>query len=381
MQRIDPAEVQQQLLQFKGQRPYLHLETTNGAYAAEGLQGQKAMAVGVYVRNGQIDVQDVQIAGSGPYRIGLAMPGGWLYAEGLTHWRAEAGRIELAGRDAQDRIAVAFQLSLTPFRFETEERVLPVPGVTPLPAPAGVPPHGPVGPPDPPAGSGTAVVSSVGPERHVLVILPHPDDETLACGGTIVLHTRAGNPVTYACATLGEMGRNMGNPALATRETLYALRQQELLSALRELGVQELRLLGIWDKTVEFQDPAALAARVRRVIEDVNPSLVLAYHPQYSVHPDHMALGAAVVAAVHSMPPERRPRLHVRAFGRNVAELGDPDIVVDVRAVMDAKLAAARAHRSQTEFMLKQWETSVAGDEAARKEAEERWAEEKYWIM
>lgn len=380
MQPIDAAKVSEALRAFAGQRAWLHLETTNGAYAAEGLQGQKAMAVGVYLRNAELEVRDVQIAGTGPYRVGLDTPGGWLYAEGLTHWTSAPGRVELAGRDAQDRLAVAFQISLTPFRFEAEERIVPVPGVTPLPAPPDAPATGPSPTADPARGSAT-VVTSVGPERHVLVILPHPDDETLATGGTIALHTRRGNPVTYACGTLGEMGRNMGTPALATRETLWALREQELLAALRELGVQELRLLGIWDKTTEFRDRAALVAQLRRLIDDVNPSLVITYHPEYSVHPDHMALGAAAVEAVHSMPDAVRPRLHVRAFGSRVGDLGDPDLIVDARSVMDVKLAAVRAHRSQTGFMLKQWEAGAAGDVEAQRNAEERWAEEKYWIM
>ena len=51
-------------------------------------------------------------------------------------------------------------------------------------------------------------------ERHVLVIFPHPDDETFSSAGTIASYIDAGVPVTYACLTLGQMGRNLGNPPL-----------------------------------------------------------------------------------------------------------------------------------------------------------------------
>lgn len=51
-------------------------------------------------------------------------------------------------------------------------------------------------------------------ERHVLVIFPHPDDETFSSAGTIASYIEAGIPVTYACLTLGQMGRNLGNPHL-----------------------------------------------------------------------------------------------------------------------------------------------------------------------
>ena len=40
-------------------------------------------------------------------------------------------------------------------------------------------------------------------ERHVLVIFPHPDDETFSSAGTIASYIEKGIPVTYACLTLG----------------------------------------------------------------------------------------------------------------------------------------------------------------------------------
>lgn len=51
-------------------------------------------------------------------------------------------------------------------------------------------------------------------ERHVLVIFPHPDDETFSSAGTLASYIQKGIPVTYACLTLGQMGRNLGNPHL-----------------------------------------------------------------------------------------------------------------------------------------------------------------------
>ena len=65
-------------------------------------------------------------------------------------------------------------------------------------------------------------------ERHVLVIFPHPDDEAFGVSGTIASYIEMGVPVTYACLTLGEMGRNLGNPPFANRETLPAIRKKEL---------------------------------------------------------------------------------------------------------------------------------------------------------
>ncbi|RHW40264.1 bacillithiol biosynthesis deacetylase BshB2 [Neobacillus notoginsengisoli] len=197
-------------------------------------------------------------------------------------------------------------------------------------------------------------------ERHVLVIFPHPDDEAFGVSGTIAMHTKNGTPVTYACLTLGEMGRNMGNPPFATRESLPGIRKEELLEAARVLGIGDLRMLGYRDKTIEFLDEGKLAAQITSIIQEVNPSLIITFYPGYSVHPDHEATARAVVRAVREMAPGKRPKLHCVAFSHNCEEeLGDADIVYDITPVADIKLDAIRAHRSQTQQMVKDMEEKL----------------------
>ncbi|WP_040206828.1 bacillithiol biosynthesis deacetylase BshB2 [Neobacillus jeddahensis] len=190
-------------------------------------------------------------------------------------------------------------------------------------------------------------------ERHVLVVFPHPDDEAFGVSGTIATHVQNGTPVTYACLTLGEMGRNMGNPPFTNRENLPKIRKAELQEAARALGIQDLRMLGFRDKTIEFEDEEKLTNTITAIIEEVNPSLIITFYPGYSVHPDHDATGAAVVRAVEKMPVTARPTLHCVAFSNNcVDELGEADIVHNITPVAKIKLAAIQAHRSQTEQMF-----------------------------
>lgn len=189
-------------------------------------------------------------------------------------------------------------------------------------------------------------------ERRVLVVLPHPDDETFGCGGSIALYARAGVPVTCLCATLGQLGRNMGRPPVATRESLPAVRERELRDACRILGVADLRLLRLFDKTLEFLDPAELAARIGAVVAETEPSLVYTFHPEQGGHPDHNATGAATLRAVASLPPGRRPRLRALIHPARAEKLGIATQSVDVSPVADVKLAALRAHASQTQGLL-----------------------------
>lgn len=105
---IDKEKIQTELVRFLNQDVYLHLETTTGAYAAQ--------VVGAYIRNGLIRIERAVITGDGPYRVGLKMALGWVYAEGLTDGEVdEKARLLLVGHDSQRRLAVALELSHKPF--------------------------------------------------------------------------------------------------------------------------------------------------------------------------------------------------------------------------------------------------------------------------
>ncbi|MCL6452603.1 MAG: bacillithiol biosynthesis deacetylase BshB2 [Alicyclobacillus sp.] len=204
-------------------------------------------------------------------------------------------------------------------------------------------------------------------ERQVLVVFPHPDDETLAVGGAIAMHAAAGTPVTYACYTLGQMGRNMGKPLFATRESLPLIREQELRAACQHLGITDLRLMGFRDKTLDFEDPEALAQTVLDLIQECQPSLVITYYPGWCVHPDHEALAAATVRALRKLPAGQRPKLQCQAFAQGYqAALGEPDVVYDAADVWERCYAAIRAHKSQTSAWVERIERALAGSPSDR---------------
>ncbi len=117
MEPIHAPDVDAALQRYVGRTVYLHLETTNGAYAGQGVTGEAApMAVCAFVRNAAVRIEKAALKGSGPYRAGLQMEQGWIYADGLTHWEIDGqGRLLLAGHDPEGRLAVALQLSDTPF--------------------------------------------------------------------------------------------------------------------------------------------------------------------------------------------------------------------------------------------------------------------------
>ncbi|WP_100372909.1 bacillithiol biosynthesis deacetylase BshB2 [Bacillus sp. FJAT-45037] len=190
-------------------------------------------------------------------------------------------------------------------------------------------------------------------ERHVLVIFPHPDDEAFGVSGTIAMHASMGTPVTYACLTLGEMGRNLGNPPFATRESLPEIRKKELVKATEAIGVTDLRMAGLRDKTLEFEDDQKMTDLVTDLIDDCQPSLVITFYPEYSVHPDHEATARAVVRAIQQRVKSDRPILHCVAFSNGHEEkIGKADIINQIQPFVKQKMAALKAHISQTAWMI-----------------------------
>lgn len=188
----------------------------------------------------------------------------------------------------------------------------------------------------------------------LLVIFPHPDDESFSSAGTIIQHRKNNLPVTYVCLTLGEMGRNMGVPIFTTREELPKIRKRELEESCAIMGIEDLRMWGLRDKTVEFEDEAELAKRFTDLIEEIKPARVISFYPGYAVHPDHEATARAVVRALQEMEASIRPEFLGVAFDhRTEAELGSPHVIIEVGTESETKREALFAHRSQTEGLLR----------------------------
>jgi len=82
--------------------------------------------------------------------------------------------------------------------------------------------------------------------QHFLAILAHPDDEAFGAAGSFATLTDDGARVTLVCATRGEVGE-ISDPALATPETLGAVREKELFTAMSKVGVSDVRFLDYRD--------------------------------------------------------------------------------------------------------------------------------------
>ena len=238
-------------------------------------------------------------------------------------------------------------------------------------------------------------------EHGLLCVHPHPDDESIACGGVLARYADQGRPVMVVTCTRGEAGDNLAGIDLGDVD-LVSHREEELANALAELGVEEHEYLGYRDSgmadtdanvhpdSFHLADLYEAAARLARIIRRVLPAVVVSDDDKGTYgHPDHIKAyrvtdRAVEMAAdewwetpddgdpwqvqkryVHAISETRMTKLHreLRSRGLDspfgdieVEELRDlpfgvPDeqitTRVDVEAWLDRKRAAMAAHRSQ----------------------------------
>jgi LmbE family N-acetylglucosaminyl deacetylase len=246
----------------------------------------------------------------------------------------------------------------------------------------------------------------------ILASYAHPDDEQ-GVTGTLALYAQQGVRTGLICATRGELGE-ISDPALATPETLGAVREQEMRTAAAIAQIQHVWFLDYRDSgfvnSPRNQDPEAFAnadpeevvGRIVRIIRMFKPQVIVTFDPTGGYgHADHIAISRWTTDAFHAAGdatrfPEAGPawapaRLYYAALPRSFSrrlnafirkhipessfagldldQMGLPDEevtnVVDVSNFVALKRDSVRAHATQwnpagpfarvSEEMTNQW--------------------------
>jgi LmbE family N-acetylglucosaminyl deacetylase len=212
--------------------------------------------------------------------------------------------------------------------------------------------------------------------ERALVVTAHPDDVDFGAGGTVATLVASGVAVSYCVITSGDAG---GFDPAVPREQIPAIRQAEQRAAGLALGVTDVHFLGYRDG--ELTVTHELRRDISRVIRQVRPELMLIQSPERNwaripaSHPDHLASGEAAIFSIY--PDARNPFAHPTLLNDEGLEawtvgevwvMGapDPDHFIDVTDAFDQKVAALRAHESQTAHMedlpgfLRTWLSTTA---------------------
>ena len=187
------------------------------------------------------------------------------------------------------------------------------------------------------------VLSEPPPASRVLVLAPHPDDETIGCGGLLRLLASAGAAVTVVFLSDGRRGYDLSAPCGGSREVQAALattRRREAESATALLGVQERVFFDLPDGDLGA-DPTA-TERLRSELQRRRPELVLLPFLT-DQHPDHLETNRLFLRAARGPFAGGAPE----CWAYETRTPLPANRIVDITAVAATKWAALAAYASQ----------------------------------
>ena len=212
--------------------------------------------------------------------------------------------------------------------------------------------------------------------RTVLGIFAHPDDESLACGGTLARLADAGAHVVVMCASRGEAGSTCDPSLVPDGDSLGGVRARELRDAAAILGIAEVVLLDHPDGDLRWDHVQELHGEIVLMLQRYQPDAVITFAEDGLYwHLDHIGVHERTYTAVLSLGAAAPPLYYVTmregimpkvveaalakggappdssfwgiaadAFGHAATP---PTFVIDVRDWVPRKLAALRCHRTQ----------------------------------
>lgn len=181
--------------------------------------------------------------------------------------------------------------------------------------------------------------------KKVLVIAPHPDDEILGCGGTMIKHIEAGDEVFVCIATKG----------------CLPLFSPESVEKVRNEAKKCHNLIGV-KKTFFLDFPAAMMEKVERyemngkvldVIREVQPDIVFIPH-WGDMQKDHQMVAEACMVALR---PKYEPKVKTIYSYETMSETAwnapnvqnefIPNVFVDITETLEKKKDALKVFETQ----------------------------------
>ena len=180
--------------------------------------------------------------------------------------------------------------------------------------------------------------------KKLVVVAPHPDDETLGCGGTIARFAHLGAEVSVLVVS--------GHLPPLYQSDVFEISRNEAKAAFQVMGVKNSEFLAIPATLVRDVPVAELNGQISSFIRSAVPDTVLIPFPDR--HIDHRVIFDACVVAcrpLHSAAPsvvlayETLSETHWNVAGVEPAFV--PELFIDVTGYMRQKKAALECYASQ----------------------------------
>jgi N-acetylglucosamine malate deacetylase 1 len=211
--------------------------------------------------------------------------------------------------------------------------------------------------------------------NKILVIAPHPDDETLGCGGSILKHVAEGDEVHWLIVTgmLEEYG--WSSKDIKNRDI-------EINKVANIYQFSKVHSLSLPSAHLDQINTVVLVSKVSEVLNSVRPGHV--YMPfRFDVHSDHQIVANAVQS---SIKPFRAPFINKVLMYETLSETGQnfiegkpfiPNVFINIDNYIDQKVQIMSIYKSEvgehpfprSEKAIKAL-SSLRGSQSNNKEAE-----------
>jgi LmbE family N-acetylglucosaminyl deacetylase len=188
-------------------------------------------------------------------------------------------------------------------------------------------------------------------KKILMTVFPHPDDETMAAGGLLLIAKKLGWKTVVVTLTRGEAGKLFVN---TNGYSASEVRERELKNAIKILGADKL-ILGDFPDGKLRRTKIEWKSWLKKIIKEKKPGIVVTYdHTGFTGHPDHIVLSVELTSLIKKLKVKpalfwtaREGRLKKMVNPKVAAFAAKPTHILDVGWSWYRKWLASRAHRSQ----------------------------------
>jgi LmbE family N-acetylglucosaminyl deacetylase len=174
-----------------------------------------------------------------------------------------------------------------------------------------------------------------------IVLAPHPDDETLGCGGTVRLLLNSKKQVKIIFLTSGEKA----DPSYPVSE-MSSVREKEAVKALKVLGVTDYEFFRFPDRELQINYKNALESLLK-VIEHYEPDTIYSPSP-VELNPDHRITASL---AMDILKIKSKSTHSIKIVFYEISIPLRPNIFVDITEIFGVKKKAIKEYKSQLKII------------------------------
>lgn len=182
-------------------------------------------------------------------------------------------------------------------------------------------------------------------ELKILVVAPHPDDEVLGCGGTIIKHVGGGAEV-YLCIVTKAYPPEWS-------EDEIKIRKEEVLRVNEVLGIKKTYFLDLPTVKLDTMPQKVLNDHISRCVREVEPQIVYTSH-RGDVNQDHRLVFQATMVAVRPVPGGTVKKVlcyELLSSSEWAAPFVEnafiPNVYVDISEAVETKLKAMSLYKTE----------------------------------